>query len=53
MKKLNVVKLEQIKGGGCMKWIRRYERYRDNGAGKAVLTALLDAFDECIQDKYL
>jgi hypothetical protein len=52
MKKLNRKQLIDIKGGGCYKWVRRYNREKDGNNDEDVLDSLLDAFDRCIRDQY-
>lgn len=52
MKRLEIAELESIKGGGCMKWIRRYRRAVNRGDNEEVLDALMDAFDACIDAQY-
>lgn len=60
MKKLNVSQLETLKGGtalfGCNKYVRRYLRVADRKMAteykEDLLDALLEAYDECIKEKY-
>jgi uncharacterized protein YjhX (UPF0386 family) len=52
MKKLNVKRLIEIKGGGCYKWIRRHNREARGNADEDLMDSLIDAFDRCINDKY-
>lgn len=52
MKKIPLHRLNQIQGGGCGKWVRRYERAFRRGADDGTLRALEDALSTCIFEKY-
>jgi hypothetical protein len=54
MKKLEANKLEQLTGGGCMKWIRRARREanRAEGGDPEIYDLLLEAFEDCIAAQY-
>jgi hypothetical protein len=53
MKKMTLKRIENISGGGCMKWIRRYNRAVRNGIDdEQYLRSLIWAFEECIDAQY-
>ncbi|MCA4899130.1 MAG: hypothetical protein ACK514_18400 [Bacteroidota bacterium] len=52
MKKLEKKKVESTKGGGCGKWVRRYNRAFRNGADQDTLDDIRNALDDCIYEKY-
>lgn len=53
MKNLQSKQLEEIRGGGCMKWIRRYNRAVSNGMdNEEYMRSLMWGFEACIEAKY-